>query len=192
MKNRMIKAAGLLGFALLLAGSATATDSSFYWSDASGARGTLYWESICLSNSTFGGTIVSGTTLSGNGSGLTNLNAGYLTAGDMPVARGSYAATNYDAVGKATTTLAGNGAAVTNLNGANLSAGNVTLDRVSNVFNTAGVTLGAYNANACTNYSYLNLVGGRTYIITNLVSLTGPTNLCFFTNGVLVNTIVAP
>ena len=70
--------------------------------------------------------------------------------------------------------------------------GNIPVAAVSNVFNTAGVKLAAYNVHACTNYTYLNLVGGMTYIQTNLAGLAGPTNLFFFTNGVLVNVVAAP
>jgi len=143
MKEKMKHYAGLLGFALLLAvGWASATDSTFHWSDDAGARGTLYYSDIVISNSTIAGATISG---------ATSINATNITAGNLAEARvtnvlrtstvklGAFnlaSCTNYAVENLVGTALpAVSGASLTSLTGANLT-GNLAYQRMTNAFAT--------------------------------------------------------
>jgi hypothetical protein len=122
----------------------SSTGENYITGAANGAT-KLFHDNVQKAETTGSGLTVSGamaaTTVTGNGSALTNLNASNASSGTLPMARLSG------------TLPALNGSALTNLNGSNVSSGTLPMARLSG-------TLPALNGSSLTNLNASNASSG--------------------------------
>jgi hypothetical protein len=153
-------------------GSAIQPDGPVLWGYGGGVLGTASSGQKAILTWNSGGVSVNGS-ISGNGGGLTNLNASQLSSGKIPLAQlpGAVLTNNNTTVVTLTGVFTGNGGGLTNLNISQFTSGTnsgaVTFNNPANNFNGAF----AGNGGGLTNLNATQLAGG-TVPLTQLSGIT--------------------